>query len=118
LWHLAQSAYSLVRALQEAGLSHGDAHLHNFIVCPSPLQVLPVDFEIATVREDYEEAQWTAHCDGERQYILQLAVYLQCALGRQSGPMADEALRRLDTLVSPAETFRRAITERTYGDFT
>jgi hypothetical protein len=117
LWRLLEEAHDVVLRLQQGGLTHGDAHPHNFIVCSSPLEVLPVDFERALLRDETGEEEWNERCQQDRDLLLQLAIYLQCGLGQQRGALAQEALTRLDALVRPAETFRRAITERTYGEF-
>lgn len=118
LWQLTEEAFAIVEALQAGGMTHGDAHLHNFMVCPSPLEVLPVDFERALVRDECTTDQWELRCAEDRRYLLRHAIFLQCGLGRQRGVLADAALASVDTLVQPAASFRRAIAERTYGDLT
>jgi aminoglycoside phosphotransferase (APT) family kinase protein len=100
--------------MQERGLTHGDAHLHNFIVCPSPLEVVAIDFEMGVLKESVEPAVWRERCRADRQHLLKLAVYLQCALGRQRGTLADESMAALEELVRPVNTFRDEITERTF----
>lgn len=115
LWHLAERALRALTQLQEGGLCHNDAHWHNFIVCRSPLSVTPIDFERAVTRESVDAETWKKRCEADRHQLLRLAVYLQCALGRQRGPLGQQALEQLADLVRPAETFRRAIDERTYG---
>ncbi|MGD8859719.1 MAG: hypothetical protein PVI30_06895 [Myxococcales bacterium] len=117
LWRLLEEAHDVLSRLQQGGMTHGDAHPHNFIVCSSPLEVLPIDFERAMLRDDVIEDEWHERCQLDRDLLLQMAVYLQCGLGQQRGALAREALARLDALVQSAETFRRAITERTHGEF-
>ena len=117
VWRLTEEAFAIVRTLQSGGMTHGDAHLHNFMVCPSPLQVHPIDFEGAVLREGVAPEEWDRRCENDRHHLLKQAVYLQCALGRQRGEFADASMAQLDGLVTPADTFRRAIDERTYGDF-
>ncbi|HKO91031.1 MAG TPA: hypothetical protein VJU61_07765 [Polyangiaceae bacterium] len=114
LWKLADEGFTLLTRLQQGGLTHGDAHLHNFIVCPSPLEILPIDFELAVLRDAVSAEVWQQRCEADRQHLLKLAIYLQCALGRQRGPLADEALSRLELLVRPADTFASVIAERTF----
>jgi hypothetical protein len=114
LWRLAEEALGLLSRMQEGGLAHGDAHLHNFIVCPSPLEVLPVDFEIGVLQNSVPPDVWEQRCQADRQHLLKLAIYLQCALGRQRGPLARESMAGLERLVRPADTFQRVITERTF----
>jgi hypothetical protein len=114
LWRLAEEALGLLLRMQEGGLTHGDAHLHNFIVCPSPLEVLPVDFEIGVLKESVSPDVWAQRCQADRQHLLQLAIYLQCVLGRQRGPLARESMANLERLVRPADTFQAVIAERTF----
>lgn len=115
IWSLTERAFRALTTLQEGGLCHSDAHWHNFMVCASPLSVTPIDYERAVTRDSLAADVWQERCQADRQQLLRLAVYLQCALGRQRGPMAQQALDRLDELVRPPATFRRAIDERTYG---
>jgi hypothetical protein len=114
LWRLCEEALGLLTRLQEGGLSHGDAHLHNFIVCPSPIEVLPIDFEIGVLRDSVSSEVWEQRCQADRQHVLKLAIYLQCALGRQRGPLARESMEHVERLVRPADAFYGAIAERTF----
>lgn len=114
LWRFVEMAFDLLQTLHEGGLSHGDAHLHNLIVCPSPLEVLPVDFESSAAREAVSSDAWVGRCEADVQHLLKLAVYLQCALGRQRGALAREAQGRLTQLVGSPSAFARAIDERTF----
>lgn len=114
LWRLLEDALEQLTTLQASGLSHGDAHLHNFIVCPSPLQVFPIDFEIARLQDSMSTEDWIARCQSERQYLLRMAVFLQCRLGQGEGPLALQSNHRLDELVKPAKTFRKTIAERSF----
>lgn len=114
LWRLMEEALQLIVSLQAGGLTHGDAHLHNFVVCPSPLEVLPIDFERAVLQEEVPADVWVQRCAADRHHILRMAVFIQSTLGRQHGQLADESMQRLDELVSPPDAFRRAITERTF----
>jgi hypothetical protein len=114
LWRLADEVFGLLTRMQEGGLTHGDAHLHNFIVCPSPLEVVPIDFEIGVLKDSVTPEVWEQRCEADRQHLLKLAIYLQCALGRQRGPLADHAMSRLAHLVRPADTFASVIAERTF----
>jgi hypothetical protein len=114
LWRLAEEALGLIMRMQQGGLTHGDAHLHNFIVCPSPLEVVPIDFEIGVLKDSVSPELWEQRCQSDRQHLLQLAVYLQCALGQQRGPLARESMAAIERLVRPADTFQSVITERTF----
>jgi hypothetical protein len=115
LWKLAEEAHGLLLRLQEGGLTHGDAHLHNFIVCPSPLQVLPIDFEMGVLKDAVSPEVWEQRCQADHQHLLKLAIYLQCALGQQRGVLASESMAAIERLVRPAEAFQAAIAERTFG---
>jgi hypothetical protein len=114
LWRLAEEAFGLLCRMQQGGLTHGDAHLHNFIVCPSPLEVLPIDFEIGVLKGTVSEDVWEQRCQADRQHLLKLAIYLQCALGRQRGPLARASMTGIERLVQPVETFQTMIDERTF----
>lgn len=114
LWRLAEEAFDLLTRLQAGGLTHGDAHLHNFIVCPSPLEVLPIDFEIGVSKDTVSAEVWEQRCEADRQHLSKLAIYLQCALGQQRGTLARESMARLEALVKPAKAFQDAIEERTF----
>lgn len=115
LWRLLEGALEILNRLHEGGMVHGDAHLHNFIVCRSPLAVFPIDFELARTQSSVEPETWESLRFADAQFLLKVALYLQCALGLQEGQLADESMSRLDDLVRPAATFRRVISERSFG---
>lgn len=115
LWRLAEEVYELLTHMQSVGLTHGDAYLHNFIVCPSPAEVLPIDFERAAVADELTPEVWERRCARDRSHILKLAIYLQCNLGEQRGPLSLAANRHLEELVRPADAFKRAIAGRTFA---
>jgi hypothetical protein len=112
LWLLAERAAAGLATLHRAGLTHGDAQLHNFIVCHAPLDILPIDFDMSVLRETVSEEQWGHHCAADLEPLLRVAVFLQCALGAQEGPLAELSLGRLDSLFERSAPFRRAIEER------
>jgi hypothetical protein len=109
LWGLVESAFVQLTRLQGGGLAHGDAELHNFVVCPAPLSIVIVDFEAAVKRADLTEPAWKARCDADLVPLLREAVFIQCALGRQQGVLAEAAEGALDGLFRSPERFRRAI---------
>jgi hypothetical protein len=109
LWLLLEQAFSHVSILHRAGFVHGDLELHNMVVCPSPLQVHLIDFENARERGDSSDAQWAALCAKDLRLILREAVYLQCALGEQAGPLAAASVSQLDSLFQHPNRFKRAI---------
>jgi hypothetical protein len=112
LWRLAEEMLAQHLALHAGGMAHGDAQLHNCIVCPSPLEALLIDFEAAVQRDALAEAEWERRRALDLQPLLREATYLQCALGRQPGPLGELAWSRLDTLFSAPDGFRAAIGHR------
>ncbi len=112
LWLLAESAFAQISKLHEAGLSHGDTELHNFIVCPSPLEILPIDFEGAAERTGMADDDWNARVEKDVAPLLRQAVLLECALGAQAGPYAELAHARMKKLFKDGERFGREIERR------
>jgi hypothetical protein len=112
LWLLAEQALTQLLALQEGGLSHGDAELHNCVVCPSPLELLLIDFGSAVRRDLVDAAAWEKRCALDLVPLLREAVFLQCALGRQRGPLADLTWQRMDGHFGSATQFRKRIEEQ------
>jgi hypothetical protein len=112
LWLLADRTMSALTALHDAGLTHGDAQLHNFIVCYAPVDVVPIDFDMSVLREAVSEDVWQERCAGDFEPLLKVAVYLQCALGAQQGRLGELALTRMDGLFVRSGAFRRAIRDR------
>jgi hypothetical protein len=112
LWLLAERVLGTLRSLHRAGLTHGDAQLHNFIVCFAPLDVVPIDFDMSVAREAVSDEEWDRQCAADLPPLLRIAVFLQCALGAQSGQLAELSLGQMDRLVARSEPFRRAIEAR------
>jgi len=112
LWRLLEDAFERLRRLHAAGVIHGDVQLQNLIACPAPLEALLVDFENARERGGLSATDWDAACGREFLPLLREAVYVQCALGRQPGALADVAWDRCDELFRDPKRFRRAIHER------
>jgi hypothetical protein len=112
LWLLAERALLALEALHRAEMTHGDAQLHNFIVCQAPVDVVPIDFDMSVLKGSVAEATWAELCAEDLLPLLKAAVYLQCALGAQRGPLAELSLARMATLFPRSEPFRRAIEEQ------
>lgn len=112
LWNLAESAFRQITTLHDAGLSHGDTELHNFVVCASPLELLPIDFEGAAERTGMADDDWKARVDKDTAPLLKQAVLLECALGAQVGPFAELAHQRMKQLFRDGERFGREIERR------
>jgi hypothetical protein len=106
LYHLLESAFASMRRLHDGGLIHGDAELHNFIVCPSPLEIVMIDFEVASRRCDLTVEAESARLRADYSPMLREAVFLLCALGPQPGPLADSARERLSELFEDPDRFR------------
>lgn len=109
LWRLLEEGYQRMIQLQEAGLAHGDAELHNFIVCPSPLELLLIDFESAVSRESLTEDAWAERCALDLQPLLREAIFLQCTLGPQTGTLAERSLGSIQQLFRAPDRFKREI---------
>jgi hypothetical protein len=112
LWLLAERVMDALTTLHRAGLTHGDAQLHNFVVCYAPIEIVPIDFDMAVLRDAVSDDEWRRQCALDLEPLLKVAVYLQCALGAQEGPLAEQSLGQMDTLLSRSEPFRRAIEGR------
>jgi len=112
LWRLAEESLAQLLLLQAGGLSHGDAELHNIIVCPAPLEPILIDFEAAPLRETMAGADWEARCQLDLEPLLREAVYLQCLLGRQPSRLGELSWSRLDRLFRSPDRFQRAIEMR------
>jgi hypothetical protein len=109
LWRMLESAFAQLQTLHAAGLAHGDAELHNFIVCPSPLEIVMIDFEAAVRRDAVSEEVWEATCRKDLVPVLREAVFLQCALGPQPGALAQVALERIAQTLKHPDRFRREL---------
>lgn len=109
LWRLLEEGYERLTQLHAAGLAHGDAELHNFIVCPSPLELLLIDFESAVMRDSLADDAWTQRCVLDLQPLLREAIFLQCTLGPQAGPLAERSAADINQLFRAPERFKREI---------
>jgi hypothetical protein len=112
MWLLAERALLVLQTLHTEGMTHGDAELHNFIVCAAPVDIIPIDFDMATRRESLDQAQWVERCDKDLENLLKLAIYLQCALGAQSTPLGELSRERIGRLFTRPAPFLRAIGDR------
>ena len=109
LWRLAEETLAQLGLLHEGGLCHGDAELHNCIVCPAPLEPLLIDFEAAVRRDTVEESAWSLRCEQDLAPLLREAIYLQCALGPQPSALGELSRSHLPRLFARPEPFRHAI---------
>lgn len=113
LYRTAEAVFHSLRKLHAGGLVHGDPELHNFMVAFSPIEVVPIDFEGATARDEVSAEVFARRADADLVPILREAVFLQCALGRQEGEFAEAAKARMATLFREPERFERAIEQAT-----
>lgn len=109
LWRLAEESLAQLLLLHAGGLVHGDAELHNIIVCPAPLQPILIDFEAAGRRGVLAQEQWEARSKLDLQPLLREAVYLQCVLGRQESHLGELSWNQLGELFRSPDRFQRAI---------
>jgi hypothetical protein len=112
LWRLAEESLAQLLRLQESGLAHGDAELHNLIVCPAPLEPILIDFEAAAQKETLASAEWESRCKKDLEPLLREAIYLQCALGRQESQLGERSWNQVGELFRSPERFQRAIETR------
>jgi hypothetical protein len=113
LWRLCEETLAQLCLLHQGGLAHGDAELHNCIVCPAPLEPLLIDFESAVRRETVEEGAWKLRCEQDLAPLLREAIYLQCALGPQPGALGELSRGHLPRLFARPDAFQRAIDGQT-----
>lgn len=111
LWKLAEQAADQLLKLNQGGLAHGDAELHNFVVCLSPLEVVLIDFESAVKEETLSEANWQKRCTEDLEPLLRHAVLLQCRIGQQPGTLGDLCQLHMDRLFKDPARLRRAIAQ-------
>jgi hypothetical protein len=109
MWRLAEETLAQQLAIQDGGLAHGDAELHNCIVCPAPLEPILIDFEAAVLRQALSDADWATRCQLDLQPLLREAVYLQCALGRQPSKLGELSWNLMADLFRSPDRFQRAI---------
>lgn len=109
LWWLCSQAFSQLEKLHAAGMVHGDMELHNIAVAPAPAEVVLIDFELAKRKENLSEDDWQKAVRADFAELLKEAVYLQCALGRQPGPLAETAMERIAALFPSPGRFERTI---------
>jgi hypothetical protein len=113
LWRLLEEAFTKLGALHAGGVAHGDAELHNFIVCPSPLEILMVDFEAAVTRSGVGDPAFEREVHKDFAPLLREAIFLECSLGQQPGALAEMAEARLGESFKHPERFQREIDRKT-----
>jgi len=109
LWKLAEQALGQLQELNRGGLAHGDAELHNFVVCSTPLEILVIDFEGAVRRETHSDEDWEKLCAKDLEPLLRHAALLECRLGQQPSELGTLTEARIDELFKEPDRIRRAI---------
>lgn len=112
LWRLLHDAFDALNKLHAHDIAHGDLELHNLIVCPSPLEMILIDFEATVRKQELDEAAWAKRCSDDFLPMIQEAVLLQCALGAQPGPLAEMARARAAEAFKRPERFLEEIGEQ------
>jgi hypothetical protein len=107
LWRLTELVYRDLVALHAGGLAHGDAELHNFVVCPAPLETVVVDFEAAVLEGALDAEGWAKRQQLDLDPLLRLAALLQCSLGTQPGDLGERCRARMPALFRDPDKFRR-----------
>jgi hypothetical protein len=107
LWRLTELVYKDLVTLHAGGLAHGDAELHNFVVCTAPLETVVVDFEAAVLKDAFDADGWEKRKQLDLDPLLRLAALLQCSLGSQPGELAERSRERLPALFRDPGKFRR-----------
>jgi len=112
LWTFASGIFDVLNKLHAAGICHGDAQLQNFIVCPAPLEVLPIDFEMAVIRDRVEDSVWQKRTADDFLPLFTEAICLECGLGEQPGGLGTAARQQMQTLFQKPDRFSDAIERR------
>ncbi|NNC89913.1 MAG: hypothetical protein HKN82_15755 [Akkermansiaceae bacterium] len=116
LWNILVELHRKLGALHAAGIAHGDAELHNAIVTPAPAGIVLIDFEKALMRDDAgdDKRDWEETRAADLREVSRQAIYCQCGLGRQTGPLAEEARAELEGghLLGDPAPFLRAMRRR------
>jgi hypothetical protein len=107
LWRLTELVYDDLVKLHAGGLAHGDAELHNFVVCPAPLETVVVDFEAAVLKDALDADGWEKRKQLDLDPLLRLAALLQCSLGAQPGELAERCASRMPALFRDPNKFVR-----------
>jgi len=82
------------------------------VVCPAPLEILMIDFEAAVRKDELGDEAFAKRCKQDFLPMLREAIFLQCTLGKQPGPLADMAWDRIDKLFKRPERFLQEIGEQ------
>lgn len=109
LWSLLERAFTQLMKLHEGGLAHGDLELHNIIVSQSPIDTVPIDFEVAIERGNVSAEVWEKTTRKDLIPMLREAVFVQSRIGPQPGPLGEMSAARIGECFKDADRFRREI---------
>ena len=107
LWRMLESAFAQMQALHAGGVAHGDAELHNFIVCAVAARDRDDRLRSRGAPRRARRRRVASDCAKDFAPMLREAVLLQCALGPQPGTLAQLALERIASSFKDPERFRR-----------
>ncbi len=109
LWMLLREAYDNLYKLHEKNFFHRDLELHNCTFCPRPTKLFLIDFGAANELKPGEDRGKLKFNDLKQ--ILTQAIFVQCALGKQSDPLAEASILHAQNLFRDASYFLRRIEE-------
>jgi hypothetical protein len=109
LWSLLERAFAQLTQLHEGGLAHGDLELHNIIVSQSPIDTVPIDFEVAIDRGTVSAEAWAKTMRKDLIPMLREAVFLQARIGPQPGALAEMSAACIGECFKDAARFKREI---------
>jgi hypothetical protein len=110
LWKLLEDLYAKTQKLHANGLAHGDLFLHNVIISLSPVEVCLIDFELGVKKDDCDDEKWEKSRLADFTEMHREAVFVQCGLGTQVGPLAEASQNALPELFgNAASRFERAL---------
>lgn len=112
LWRLLHDAFDSLNKLHAGNIVHGDLELHNLIVCSSPLECILIDFEATARKDELDEAEFEKRRGTDFIPMLREAIFLQCALGAQPGPLAEMARTRIKELLKRPDRFLEEIEQQ------
>jgi hypothetical protein len=110
LWHALEQAFAALAKLHQTHFFHRDLELHNCTLCPSPARLFLIDFGASAHARPGEDTEKLRLKDLSE--ILKQAIYVQCGLGPQTGPLAEAALAHITALFKSPDYFLRRIDER------
>lgn len=109
LWNLLVSAHQQLKRLHEQKFFHRDMELHNCTFCPHPARLFLIDFGASDYLKPLENPETLALRDLREIYTQ--AVFAQCVLGPQHGPLAEESIGLVEKIFRNPGFFLRKLDE-------